>query len=165
MIKYYSQFQGDSLGLFPSLFDDLDPNNRWVKLAKRLPWRYIELAYNARLRNRHRGADNKPARMVVAACIIKRKLRLTAGETIALIQENPYMQYFCGLSDFTRKRIFSPSLLISLHERISEDEIHQLVERAKRQARARAYYKQRKTAAMQKEGIAWQEGLTQQKTE
>ena len=108
-MKYYSQFKGNTLGLFPSLFDDLDPANRWVKLARRLPWRYIELEYNARLRNRHRGADNKPARMVVAACIIKRKLRLTAGETVALIQENPYMQYFCGLSDFTSRRIFSPA--------------------------------------------------------
>ncbi|MCI5757851.1 MAG: transposase [Alloprevotella sp.] len=146
-MKYYSQFKGNTLGLFPSLFDDLDPANRWVKLARRLPWRYIELEYNARLRNRHRGADNKPARMVVAACIIKRKLRLTAGETVALIQENPYMQYFCGLSDFTSRRIFSPSLLTSLHERISEDEIHLLVERAKRRARARSYYRQRKAAA------------------
>ena len=49
----------------------LSKSNRWVKLADNLPWDKIEQEYNKRLKNRHHGAGNKPARMVVGALIVK----------------------------------------------------------------------------------------------
>ena len=49
----------------------LSKSNRWVKLADRFPWAPIEKEYNKRLRNKHCGAGNKPARMVVGALIVK----------------------------------------------------------------------------------------------
>ena len=42
------------------------------------------------MKNRHNGAGNKPARMVVGALIVKHVEGLSDEKTI---QENPYMQY------------------------------------------------------------------------
>ena len=146
-MKYYSQYLSYDLFELQHSLSGLSKTNCWVKLADRLPWNKIEKEYNKHLSDEHGGAGNKPARMVVGAMIVRHVENLSDEKTILAIQENPYMQYFCGLSAFTSRRIFSPSLLTSLHERISEDEIHLLVERAKRRARARSYYRRRKAAA------------------
>jgi hypothetical protein len=34
------------------------------------------------------------------------------------------MQYLCGLSEFTDKPIFDPSLFVTIRKRISEEEIN-----------------------------------------
>ncbi len=36
-----------------------------------------------------------------------------------MIQENPYMQYLCGLSEFTDKPLFDPSLFTTVRKRIT----------------------------------------------
>ena len=43
-----------------------------------------------------------------------------------MIQENPYMQYLCGLSEFTDKPLFDPSLFTTIRKRITIEEINQL---------------------------------------
>ena len=68
-----------------------------------MPWDKIERIYNKSLRNQHSGGGNKPARMVIGALIIKHKMNLSDEETIWLIAENPYMQYFIGLEELTGK--------------------------------------------------------------
>lgn len=77
--------------------------------------------------NKHKGAGNKPARMIIGACIIKHKFNLSDQETIDMIQENPYMQYLCGLSEFTDKPIFDASLFVTIRKRISIEEINDMV--------------------------------------
>lgn len=47
--------------MFRSSFDELDKNNRWVKLGDLLPWTEQEKVYNSRLDNEVKGAGNKPA--------------------------------------------------------------------------------------------------------
>ena len=126
-MKYSSQQKPLSLDLFKSSFDDLSKSNRWVALADLLPWDEIEKIYNTRLANRHKGAGNKPARMIIGACIIKHKFNLSDQETIDMIQENPYMQYLCGLSEFTDKPIFDASLFVTIRKRISMEEINDMV--------------------------------------
>lgn len=91
-MKYTSQKNQLSLDLFRSSFNDLPKTNRWVMLAGLLPWDKLEKEYNSRLNNEARGAGNKPARMVLGACVIKHKLNLSDKETILMIPENPYMQ-------------------------------------------------------------------------
>ena len=126
-MKYSSQQKPLSLDLFKSSFDDLNKSNRWVALADLLPWGEIEKIYNSRLDNKHKGAGNKPARMIIGACIIKHKLTLSDQETIDIIQENPYMQYLCGLSEFTDMPIFDASLFVTIRKRISLKEINEMV--------------------------------------
>lgn len=125
-MKYSSQYKPLTLDLFKSSFDGLNKDNRWVRLGDRLPWAEIEKAYNSRLDNRQRGAGNKPARMVIGALIVKHKLNLSDEETVEMIQENPYMQYLCGLSEFTDKPIFDPSLFVTIRKRISIEEINDM---------------------------------------
>lgn len=64
--------------------------------------------------------------MVIAALIIKHKLGLSDEETILAIQENPYMQYMCGLTEYSDRPIFDPSLFTTIRKRITIDDINAL---------------------------------------
>lgn len=126
-MKYYApKYKQLDLGLFRSSLDELDKSNRWVALGDLLPWTELEKEYNSRLGNQTKGAGNKPARMVLGAMIIKHKLNLGDDETIEMIRENPYMQYLCGLSEFTDKPVFDPSLFVTVRKRISEEELNRM---------------------------------------
>lgn len=70
-MKYYSQYHNHELFELQESLSGLSKSNRWVKLADNLPWDKIEQEYNKRLKNRHNGAGNKPAHMVVGALIVK----------------------------------------------------------------------------------------------
>ena len=70
-MKYHSQYHNQELFELQESLSALSKSNRWVKLADNLPWDKIEQEYNKRLKNRHHGAGNKPARMVVGALIVK----------------------------------------------------------------------------------------------
>jgi len=62
----------------------------------------------------------KEARLVIGAVIIKHKLCLSDVETVQQIQENPYMQYFVGLSGYQSTEPFAPSLFVEIHKRMGE---------------------------------------------
>ena len=96
-MKYTSQAKQLSIDDFKSSLEGLSKSHRWVQLGDSLPWAKIEKLYNSRLNNSKKGAGNKPARMIIGAIIIQRKLALSDIETIQMIQENPYMQYMLGL--------------------------------------------------------------------
>ena len=104
----------------------LPKSNRWVQMGDKLPWAEFEKVYNKHLKNDAAGASNRPGRMVIAALIIKHKLNLSDEETILTIQENPYMQYMCGLTEYTDKPIFAPSLFVIIRKRITIDDINNL---------------------------------------
>jgi hypothetical protein len=126
-MKYYTPHNKQyDLGLLKSSLDGLDKNNRWVMLGDLLPWSDIEKTYNSRLKNMDKGAGNKSARLIIGAMIVKHKLSLSDAETIETIRENPYMQYLCGLSEFTDKKIFNPTLFVVIRKRISEEEINEM---------------------------------------
>ena len=74
----------------------LRSDNRWVLLTKLVPWEEIENQYAKNFADSGTGAPAKAARMALGALIIQTKLGLTDEETVAQIQENPYLQYFLG---------------------------------------------------------------------
>ena len=125
-MKFTSQKKQLSLDLFRSSLQELDKSNRWVMLGDLLPWAEIEKRYNSKLNNAVKGAGNKPARLIIGAMIVKHKLSLSDEETIRMIQENPYMQYMCGLSEFTDDPVFDPSLFVTIRKRISEQELNEM---------------------------------------
>jgi hypothetical protein len=107
-MKYSSQYKQLTIDLFSDTLENiLDSSNRWYRLAKNQPWDKIGKIYNSALDNKHHGAGNKPARMIVGALIIKHQMSLSDVETtelireIELIRENPYTQYFVGLNAFS----------------------------------------------------------------
>lgn len=104
----------------------LPKTNRWVQMGDTLPWTEYEKVYNKRLKNDTVGASNRPGRMAIAALIIKHRLGLSDEETILAIQENPYMQYMCGLTEYTDQPIFDPSLFTTIRKRITIEDINAL---------------------------------------
>lgn len=127
-MKYKSQGKQLSFNLFESSLKELPKSNRWVKLGESLPWDKIEKIYNAKLNNRHGGAGNKPARIIIGALLIKHKLGLSDEETIQAICENPYMQNMLGLSEFTTNPVFDPSLFVTIRKRIGVDDFNDMSE-------------------------------------
>lgn len=125
-MKYKSQGIQLSIDAFKSSLDGLNKANRWVKLGDTLPWGEIERLYAVQLNNGKRGAGNKSARMIIGALIIKHKMNLSDEETILAIQENPYMQYFVGLSEFTDQPIFDSSLFVILRKRLGTTDFNDM---------------------------------------
>jgi hypothetical protein len=131
MINYTSQNQ---LSLFKTPFDqELDPNNRWVQLSNSLPWDQLVKIYIKKLRSDF-GAPGINARMVIGALIIKHRLSLSDRETIEMIRENMYMQYFVGLSSFTTNPIFHHSEFVHIRRRLSEVDFNSMTEELMRAA-------------------------------
>ena len=119
MIRYQSSKQL-TLSQFGWPFQSaLDENNRWVKLAQCIPWDELAQGYYEGLSHR-RGRPSKDARLVIGAVIIKHKLCLSDRETVAQLQENPYLQYFVGLSSYQMQAPFAPSLFVEIRKRMGQ---------------------------------------------
>ncbi len=121
MIKYTPQNQL-SLEMFEHPFEKhLDKENRWVKLAALIPWDSLAEVYSQKLKASS-GRLTVDLRIVIAAMIVKHKLRLDDRGTVEMIKENIYLQYFCGLKSFTTKRVFDPSLFVDIRKRLGGEE-------------------------------------------
>ena len=125
-MKFKPSYKQLTIDVFRSSLDGLAKRNRWVWLGDHLPWNVYGERYGLKLNNQKAGAGAKPARMVIAAMLIKHITRLSDVDTIEMIRENPYMQYFCGLGEFTDQPIFDPSLFVDLRKRISQDDINKM---------------------------------------
>ena len=88
----------------------LNSNNRWVKLARMIPWDEIEEVYTSRLADTGMGAPAKSARIALGALIIKEHYCKSDEETVLEIQENPYLQYFLGYPEYSDEKPFDPSM-------------------------------------------------------
>ena len=111
----------------------LDEENRWVKKAKMIPWEVIENKY-AKLFPSKVGNVAKPLRMALGALLIQKEKGLSDVELVEEIIENPYLQYFIGLSQWTNKQPFVPSLLVEFRKRLNEEtmiEINELIIKTK----------------------------------
>ena len=67
------------------------------------------------------GAPAKPFRMALGALIIKETLGISDRETVQQIKENPYLQYFIGLSEYSNDSPFEASMMVYFRERIKMD--------------------------------------------
>lgn len=120
MIRYTSERQMSLEGFTLPFGGRLNPENRWVKLSRRIPWDELAKGYHKRL-TVDRGRPAKNARLVIGAVIIKHKLTLSDEETVLQIQENPYLQYFIGLSRYQEEPIFAPSLFVEIRRRMGSE--------------------------------------------
>ena len=98
---------------------DMDDNNRWVRMSQCIPWDELAASYYQGLSSQT-GRPAKDARLVIGAVIIKHKLCLSDAETVQQIQENPYMQYFVGLSGYQKEAPFASSLFVDIRKRMGE---------------------------------------------
>jgi len=99
---------------------DIDPNNRWVKLSKMIPWQTIEERYAGNF-EKLKGRKAKPIRMALGALIIQQKCGFTDRETVDQITENPFLQYFIGLTEYQSKPPFDASLMVHFRKRFTPE--------------------------------------------
>lgn len=106
----------------------LSGENRWVKLAEWIEWEALETEY-AQQFSQKIGAPAKSFRMALGALIIKERLGTSDEETVQQIRENPYLQYFLGLSEYQDEAPFEASMLVHFRKRLSLEIIQQINER------------------------------------
>ena len=106
----------------------LRSDNRWVVLTKLVPWEEIEKQYAKNFADSGMGAPAKAARMALGALIIQTKLGLTDEETVAQIQENPYLQYFLGYGSYRDEKAFDSSMMVYFRKRLNLNELSEINE-------------------------------------
>jgi transposase, IS5 family len=82
-----------------------------VKLAELISWEDFEAHYAQQL-SEDMGATAESFRMALGALIIKERLGTSDLETVEQIRENPYLQYFLGLTEYGDKALFEASMLV-----------------------------------------------------
>ena len=61
----------------------------------------------------------KPLHLALEVCIIQAEYGYSDEETALQIQENPYLQYFCGFAKYEYKLPFDPSLMVHFRKRLT----------------------------------------------
>lgn len=123
MVKYTPTSQHS---LFEHPFGgELDPKNRWVRLADSLPWDKLVKVYAAKL-VADKGRPSIEPRVVLAALMIKHLKNLPDREVIEEISENIYLQYFAGYSGFRKEPAFDASLFVTLRKRMGNGDFDKM---------------------------------------
>jgi hypothetical protein len=100
----------------------LSADNRWVKLAKLMPWDMIEDLYaESFVGDTPDGRPPIPARIAFGAIFIKEHENLTDRQTVEYTLENPSAQFFLGLSVFRREPLFDDSMMARFRHRFTPE--------------------------------------------
>jgi transposase, IS5 family len=62
----------------------------------------------------------------LGSLIIKEKLGTSDRETVEQIKENPYLQYFLGIAEYSNKAPFEASMLVHFRQRIGEEIVNKI---------------------------------------
>jgi IS5 family transposase len=105
---------------------DFDQRNRWVRMARLMPWHVVEEAYGKSFRRERGGHRPLTARIALGSLIVKERLGLTDRETVEQIRENPYIQYFLGYGSFSSAAPFDASLMVHFRTRLGLECIQEM---------------------------------------
>lgn len=112
------QYSIETLENFKNLFGgQLDEENRWVEMSKMIPWEEYEEEY-AKNFTEKKGAPAKSFRMALGALIIKEILGISDRETVEQIKENPYLQYFIGMENYSSEEAFNASMMVNFRKKV-----------------------------------------------
>jgi len=102
----------------------IDPENRWVKLSEIMPWDRIEEHYIQHMcEDNGRGA--KSSRIAFGSIYAKETLSLTDTELVQQISENPYLQYFMGVTEYQSRPLYDSSMMVHFRKRFTPEFIAQ----------------------------------------
>ena len=104
----------------------LSADNRWVIMSKQIPWTEFEEEYAKNFSDEDHGAPAKSFRMALGALIIKERLGISDRETVEQIKENPYLQYFLGMSAYSNEAPFDASMLVHFRKRIGGELVNKI---------------------------------------
>ena len=98
----------------------MNPDNRWIQMADKIPWDLFEVKY-AGLFPSGTGNVAKPLRMALGSLIIQNRFQYPDRELVEQITENPYLQYFIGLPGYQDTPPFDASTLVLFRKRITAE--------------------------------------------
>ena len=127
--KYLSPAQLTLEGFETPFERSLNPKNRWVVLARLIPWDEICNIYLKHTGISPTGRPPISPRIVLGSLIIKHLCNLDDRETVDQISENIYMQYFLGYSSFSDQAPFDSSLMTDFRKRLGMDQVNAINER------------------------------------
>jgi hypothetical protein len=96
-----------------------------VKRAAAVPWELAEARYSQGF-DQGNGRPAIAARMALGALMVKEFLGCSDEETVLSIREQPYLQYFLGLKEFTDKPPFDPSMFVHFRKRFTKEFLSEL---------------------------------------
>lgn len=105
----------------------LREDNRWVVLSRKFPWEAIDRAYRQHFTS-NEGQIAIPSRLAFGALYIQTAEHYTDEQTRRNIQENPYLQYFCGFESYTMDSPFDASMMTHFRRRICAEMIQEINE-------------------------------------
>lgn len=94
----------------------LDPNNRWLKIKALIPWESLEARYQGYFSDRGRPALD--GRLVIGILLLKHITGTSDEAIVELVNENPYMQLFCWLEQFSSAPLLDSSSLSKIRKRL-----------------------------------------------
>ena len=106
----------------------LRSDNRWVMLAQQIPWAVVDTAYAQQFSQEDLGSPAKSSRLALGALILKERLGVTDRELVKQIAENPYLQYFLGLTTYQDEAPFHHSLLTLFRKRFTHESLEEINE-------------------------------------
>jgi hypothetical protein len=106
----------------------LRSDNRWVKIAKFIPWEEFESLYSKSLCRTQMGSPALSVRIAIGALIIKERLGTSDEETVEQIRENPYLQYFLGFKEYKDEAPFHPTMFVHFRKRIGKKKLAEINE-------------------------------------
>ena len=119
----------------------LNPDNRWIKRANSIPWDVLDPKYALLFEDSTNGNIAFPFRLAFGSLIIKTTMNISDEEVALQIQENPYLQYFCGLPGYTEDLPFNPCSMVRFRQRLTPEilqEINEIIISAALEAKAEA---------------------------
>jgi len=104
---------------YGSLMDMLDTNDLLIQLADAIPWS----KFNEEFKKYYTGEGRppKPIRLMVGILLLKQLKNLSDESIVENWKQNPYFQYFCGLSDYQASVPCHPTELVKFRNRIGKE--------------------------------------------
>lgn len=99
----------------------LNPENKWVKLNKLVPWEEFEEKYAENFKSKT-GQPAISAKMALGALLIKERYqKMSDGEIVEEIAMNPYLQYFLGMKEYSCDAPFHATMFVRFRKRITPE--------------------------------------------
>ncbi len=104
-----------------SFMDMLDSKDSLIVLADTFPWSKIESKFKKYYKNDKVGRPNKPIRLMVGLLLLKQLKNLSDERIVEEWKQNPYLQYFCGFTEYTPSLPCHAIELVKFRNRIGKD--------------------------------------------
>ena len=109
------------------LCKSIKPNHPLCQLGDSIDWQKFDNEFLV-FYCENNGRPSIPTRIMVGLHYLKMTYNESDESVVRKFQENPYWQYFCGLSFFQHEAPCDPTSLVRWHQRVGETGIEKLLE-------------------------------------